>query len=294
MVSIVTINFNGFDATKRLIESLKGLLLPKFELILVDNNSCESDKDAIRNYCLPDWVRVVWSNENLGFAGGNNLGIKSAKYGYIMVLNNDTVVKDDFLTPLIEKLRCSNRVGIACSKIMNLERPNIVQFGGYAPLGRYMIDIRSVYNGCEDSCMFSKDVKTPFAHGAAMMFRRADLDVVGFMPEIYFLYFEELDWSLSFTRNGFDIWCVGKSKVYHEGSHSTSKISELKLYYNIRNRLIFASRNLHSSDKFINIMFQLFVSCPKYVVKNIREPKMVKAVFRAVFDYFCSIKKLTQ
>lgn len=288
MVSIVTINYNCFSATQRLIESLCSVVLPQFEMILVDNKSSEEEILKIKNYNFPSWVTLVFANENLGFSGGNNLGFKYAKYDYIMVLNCDTVIKTDFLTPLINKLSSDIKIGIVCPKIFYLDRPNVIQFGGYAPLGRYMIDIKSMYNNCEDNCCLTQDVVTPFAHGAAMMFHRNTLKTVGVMPESYFLYFEELDWSLSFKNKGYKIVCVNNSAVYHEGSHSTAKIPTLKLYYNIRNRLIFANRNLKGYEKMANIMFQLGVSCPKYVIRNIKEPKSVKMVFKGITDFLKS------
>lgn len=287
MVSIITINFNSSLATLRLAKSLKDAIKGElYELIVVDNDSSEEQKSILRESPIADCV--VYNGENSGFAEGNNIGIKAAKGEYIMLLNNDTIVDDDAITPLINYLKRNPSTGVACSKILSLENRTIIQFGGYAPIGRYMIDINSIYNGATDNCQMSRDVKTPFAHGAAMMFRRKDIEVVGFMPTEYFLYFEELDWSLRFTQQGYDIVCVGDSRVYHEGSHTMKQSgSYIKIYYNIRNRLIFAKKNLKGGYRVGNIAFQLFISYPKTAVKFLLKGDFVsfKATNRGVLDF---------
>lgn len=287
MVSIITINYNGAFVTKRLLDSLNEALTGvDYEVIVVDNNSSEEDKNCLRSVAKEN-VKIVYNSENSGFAAGNNIGIENSSGDYIMLLNNDTVAKNDFITPLVDFLECNVNVGIACSRIMSLENSSVIQFGGYSPVGKYMIDIKSAYNNCENTCVVSGDVKTPFAHGAAMMFRRSSLYKTGMMPLDYFLYFEELDWSMSFTSAGYEIWCVSGSMIYHEGSHSMGGVLPLKIYYNTRNRLVFAARNLKGIYRIGNIFFQLFISVPKNGFKFLLKgnPTLFKAVFCGAFDF---------
>lgn len=294
MTSIITINYNGTEVTKRLIDSLEQSLCGiDYEIVVVDNASSEDQKTLLKEYESKDRVKIIFSAQNLGFSGGNNLGIEYAKGEYIMLLNNDTIAKDDFITPLVDTLSSSKEIGLASSKIMDMEKPNIIQFGGYSVNSRYMTNIRSIYNGVEETCSYMGVTDTPFAHGAAMMFRKADLNKVGLMPLDYFLYFEELDWSMQFRNAGFKIVCVGNSKIYHEGSHTMgNKLTATKLYYNTRNRLIFAKRNLKGWSKYGNYLFQIGFSYPKNSIKMaIRgEFNLSVSISKGVFDFLTGKK----
>ena len=238
-ISIITINYNGLEDTCALIESIP--FNDNMEVIVVDNASKNLEAEAItRRY---PQVKVIKSDKNLGFAGGNNLGIQSAQGKYLFLINNDTVFKDFNIQVLIDSMESSSTIGIVCPKIRFAWDNNPIQYTGYTPLSRITIRNRAIGFGENDHGQYDTAHPTPYAHGAAMLIRRDAIDKVGLMPECYFLYYEELDWSMMFTRAGYQIWYEPACTIYHKESQSTGQNSLLRTYYLTRNRLLLVRRN---------------------------------------------------
>mgnify|MGYP002523481295 CR=1 FL=1 len=168
---------------------------------MVDNGSIKNEASILQNR-YPH-ITAIRSNQNLGFAGGNNLGIKTAKGKYLYLINNDTVFKDFNPQVLIKRLKSSQKIGMVCPKIRFAWDDNPIQFAGYTPLSTINIRNRAIGFGEEDQGQYNNPHQTPYAHGAAMMLKREAIDKVGPMPECYFLYYEEVDWSMMLTRAGY-------------------------------------------------------------------------------------------
>ena len=238
-VSIITINYNGLEDTCTLIESIP--FNGNMEVIVVDNASKNLEAEAITKR-YPQ-VKVIKSDKNLGFAGGNNLGIQSAQGKYLFLINNDTVFKDFNIQVLIDRMESSSTIGIVCPKIRFNWDNNPIQYTGYTPLSRITVRNRAIGFGENDHGQYDTAHPTPYAHGAAMLIRRDAIDKVGLMPECYFLYYEELDWSMMFTRAGYQIWYEPTCTIYHKESQATGQNSPLRTYYLTRNRLLLVRRN---------------------------------------------------
>lgn len=208
---------------------------------MVDNASKNLEAEAITKR-YPQ-VKVIKSDKNLGFAGGNNLGIQSALGKYLFLINNDTVFKDFNIQVLIDRMESSSTIGIVCPKIRFNWDNNPIQYTGYTPLSRITVRNRAIGFGENDHGQYDTAHPTPYAHGAAMLIRRDAIDKVGLMPECYFLYYEELDWSMMFTRAGYQIWYEPTCTIYHKESQATGQNSPLRTYYLTRNRLLLVRRN---------------------------------------------------
>ena len=152
------------------------------EVIIVDNASLNDEASEIEKR-YPR-VKVIRSDKNLGFAGGNNLGIKAAKGKYLFLLNNDTILKpqtSDF-RHLIDRLESSQKIGVVCPKIRFAWGENPIQFTGYTPLSKITVRNKAIGFGEEDKGQYDAPHSTPYAHGAAMMLKREVIDRVGLMP----------------------------------------------------------------------------------------------------------------
>ncbi len=245
LISFITINYNGLKDTCELIESLPRCT--EYEIIVVDNASATDEATAIA--CRYPYVKIVRSQQNLGFAGGNNLGIKAAQGRYLFFINNDTVLKGSdeekqaSLQELTKILQSSDKIGLVCPKIRFAWGDNPIQFAGYTPLNKITMRNHSIGFGEDDRGQYNRPHPTPYAHGAAMMAKREAITRVGLMPECFFLYYEEIDWSEMFTRAGYEIWYSPACTIYHKESKSTGQNSPLRTYYITRNRLLFAKRN---------------------------------------------------
>ena len=284
-VSIITINYNGLDDTCALLDTLP--FNDDLEVIVVDNASKEDEASIIEKR-YPS-VKVIRSKDNLGFAGGNNLGIKAAHGKYLFFIHNDTLLKHQAsdINHLINRLENDDKIGMVCPKIRFAWDNNPIQFAGYTPLSRITMRNKSIGYGEEDHGQYDIAHPTPYAHGAAMMVKREAIDKVGLMPECYFLYYEELDWSMMFTRAGYDIWYEPASTIYHKESQATGQESPLKVFYLTRNRLLFAKRNIQGIQKYITYCYLIGIvavrDIMKYAIKG--NPTLLRATYKGIRDF---------
>lgn len=283
-VSIITINFNGLKDTCELMETLP-LEDETIEVIVVDNASREDEASQIEQR-FPQ-VKVIQSKENLGFAGGNNLGIKAAKGKYLFFINNDTVFEGFDVLPLIARLESSEQIGIVCPKIRFSWGDHAIQYAGYTPLTKVTLRNRSIGFGESDHGQYDTPHPTPYAHGAAMMVKRKAIEKAGLMPECYFLYYEELDWSLMLRRAGYDIWYEPACTVFHKESQTTGQDSPLRTYYITRNRLLFVKRNNHHFSRYLSYLYLMVLVAGRDIVKYTLQcrPNLAKATLRGVCHF---------
>ena len=290
IVSIITINYNGLKDTCELIDSLP-LEDKSIEVIVVDNAS-KKDEASVIEARYPA-VKVIRSNKNLGFAGGNNLGIKAAQGKYLFFINNDVILKPHTsdIRHLISRLETDDKIGAVCPKIRFTWGDNPIQFAGYTPLSRYTMRNRSIGFGESDKGQYDTAHPTPYAHGAAMMVKREALEKVGLMPECYFLYYEELDWSMMFTRAGYSIWYEPACTIYHKESQATGQNSPLKTYYLTRNRLLFVKRNIKGLRRYITYTYLLLVVALRDICRYIlhRQFNLASATIKGIINFQLSI-----
>ena len=279
-LSIITINFNGIKDTCELIESIP--FSNGMEMIVVDNAS-KQDEASIIAERYPQ-VKVIRSQQNLGFAGGNNLGIKEAKGEYILLINNDTYFKEYHTDELIKRLESSDRIGIVCPKLRFAWGGNPIQFAGYTPLTRITVRNQAIGFGEEDHDQYDTAHPTPYAHGAAMLIKHDAIKKVGLMPECFFLYYEELDWSMMFTRAGYEIWYDPACTVYHKESQATGQNSPLRTHYITRNRLLLVKRNYKGINKYLSYIYLIGIVAPRDIIKYAFQGRLnlVKAVYRGI------------
>ena len=279
-ISIITINYNGLEDTCALIESIP--FNENMEVIVVDNASNNHEAEAITKK-YPK-VKVIQSEKNLGFAGGNNLGIIAAQGKYLFLINNDTIFKEFNIQSLINRMESSSEIGIVCPKIRFAWDNNPIQYTGYTPLSRITVRNRAIGFGENDHGQYDSAHPTPYAHGAAMLIRCDAIDKVGLMPECYFLYYEEIDWSMMFTRAGYQIWYEPTCTIYHKESQTTGQNSPLRTYYLTRNRLLLVRRNPQSFNKPLAYLYLIGIVAVRDILKYtfMRRLDLVKTIFRAL------------
>ena len=285
-VSIITINFNGLNDTCALIETIP--FNDNLEVIVVDNASQNQEAEIISNK-YPQ-VRVIKSDKNLGFAGGNNLGFKAAQGKYIFFINNDTIFKDFDIQALTKRLESSPNIAIVCPKIRFAWGTNPIQFTGYTPLSKITVRNQAIGFGEDDHGQYDTAHPTPYAHGAAMLIKREVIDKVGLMPECFFLYYEELDWSMMFTRAGFEIWYDPACIIYHKESQTTGQNSPFRTYYIVRNRFLLVKRNWSGVTKYLSYAYLLGVVGLRDICKNTLtgQWEILKATLRGICDFMTS------
>ena len=285
-ISIITINYNGLNDTCALIETIPNY--DKLEVIVVDNASQNQEEETntiSQNY---PYVKIIKSEKNLGFAGGNNLGIKVAQGKYLFFINNDTIFKEFNVQALIDRLESSPVIGVVCPKIRFAWGSNPIQFTGYTPLTKITVRNQSIGFGEDDLGQYDIPHPTPYAHGAAMLIKREAINKTGLMSECFFLYYEELDWSMMFTRAGYQIWYEPKCTIYHKESQSTGQNSPLRTYYIVRNRLLLVKRNWSGVTKYLSYAYLIGIVGLRDICKNALTGQwdILKATLRGIRDFF--------
>jgi GT2 family glycosyltransferase len=271
LVSIITLNYNQASVTAAFLESSKRLIYPFYEILVCDMASTNNPADVFDPLNYPN-TRLLLSNKNLGFAGGNNWGMRQAKGEFIFIVNNDTELTPDLIDLLLEPFFQNPSIGVVCPKIKYFADPHIIQYAGFHPMNPFTGRTTTIGDLEPDNGQYDHAGPTSGAHGCAMMVKREVIEKTGMFPEKFFLYYEEWDWSARILKAGFLIWYQASASIYHKESMTVGKENPLKAYYHSRNRILFMRRNSHAFQLFIFCIFFTFFTLPKavfgYVMKG--------------------------
>lgn len=254
---VILVNYNGWKDTINCINSIKEND-KKTNIIVVDNNS--TDESIIKLKKMKDII-LIKSNENLGFAGGNNIGIKYAldkKAKYVMLLNNDTEIEKNAITVLKEKLDADSSLGIVGSRIMYYDNRNLINYcGGHINWIKCLVVHDNFQKKYENN--YKQFFYTKFITGCSMMIRTEVFDRIGLLPEEYFMYFEDADFCVNSLDNGYKLGVCTDSIIYHkESASSGGSNSTFVLKWTTRNRIIFGQKyKKHSVLLLTSLLFRL-------------------------------------
>ncbi|OEK04546.1 glycosyltransferase family 2 protein [Roseivirga misakiensis] len=275
-VSIITVNYKQPGVTCELLDSIRELTYPNLETIIIDNGQMGDDSHIFSMY-LPD-VKVINVSENSGFAKGNNIGLEAASGDFLLLLNNDTEIENGLIEGLLDTLK-DQSIG-AVSPVIKFFDNHEVQFAGFTEInpitGRNEIIRKPSQTKLSD---------TPYIHGAAVMISRRVLDDCGGLPEDYFLYYEELDWSRIIRSKGYTLKVLNTVSILHKESVSTGKNSPLKVYYQTRNRVHFMQKAGSGSSILFSVYF-ILISLPKNLITHfIKGEKEHARAFKKAFSH---------
>lgn len=286
-INIVILNWNGYNDTSELLESLFKITYSNYKIIVVDNNSENDELEKLKkNYS--DKVQIIPCKENLGYAGGNNVGIKFSfeeKADFVLLLNNDTTVEPNFLEPLVNKIISSEQIGITAPQINYFNEPHIVwSAGGKISWlkGSGFAESNKMETEADKS-----DKQVSFVSGCCMLVKREVFLNVGLFDENYFLYNEDSDLCLRTLKSGYEIYISPQSKIYHKVNSSTEKkLLLLPLYYTTRNRLYFAKKNFRKIYYLTFIYIFTTMAVKSLVWMFTGRHKNIFVVKNAIKDYF--------
>ena len=254
MVSVILINYNGCKDTEECVKSLKANDCEK-KIIIVDNNS-ERDRVVYNETISKDTCEIVYLNENVGFAAGNNAGIKCAlKYNpdYILLLNNDTVVSNTCLQDFVSKSREYDDSVVITSKIV------------YFDIFIYKISEYILGIGKKDSNIYNVESQVEYVTGCVMFMSTEIFKRIGYMKEDYFLYYEDADYCCQIRECGVKLIYSPDIVIQHKESRSTNRGSNLYNYYILRNYLKYINTY---SDRKVHYLFRKFLLSLKEVLRG--------------------------
>jgi GT2 family glycosyltransferase len=268
LVSIITLNYNEAAVTAAFLESSKKLLYPHYEILVCDMASGLDPTTLINPANYPD-TRLLLSKKNLGFAGGNNWGMRQAKGEFIFIVNNDTELTPDIIQRLLEPFSQNPAIGIVCPKIKYFDDPKIIQYAGFRPMNPYTGRTSSIGDHETDNGQYNVSGVTNGAHGCAMIVKKEIIEKTGMFPEKFFLYYEEWDWSARIQKAGYLIWYQSEATIFHKESMTFGKDNPMKAYYLTRNRILYMRRNSSLFHLLVFSLFFIFFTIPKTIFINL-------------------------
>ncbi|MBC7688434.1 MAG: glycosyltransferase family 2 protein [Aquabacterium sp.] len=269
LVSLITLNMNQPAVTEALLDSLETRNnYGNIEVIVVDNASKVNPIPAWEQKY--PWVSFIHSEKNLGFTGGNNLGIRQAKGDYLFVINNDTEVTENLISQLVTTLEQNPIIGVISPKINYFDKPDILQYTGYTSMNYFTARNKCIGQYEKDNGQYDYLTgKTGYAHGAAMLVRREAMEKAGLLSDNFFIYYEELEWCERIRKAGYEIWVDMKALLYHKESMTVGKQSAFKEYYMNRNRILFNRKHAPGFALFVFTLFFTTFVIPKTLIRYI-------------------------
>jgi GT2 family glycosyltransferase len=279
-VGIVVLTWENYEDTAECLDSLRSVEYPNFEVVVVDNGSTDRSSERLEEEY--DWCDFVFNDENLGFAAGNNPGIEYALSNgvdYVLLLNNDTIVPNDFLTPLVETAR---------------DHDDAVAVGGV----QYYAGSEEVYNAGSRFVTYlggrvspSRTVKQPEAYEVDHVLTSLVLLDAGFvrdndiLHEGYFVTTDDVDLAMQARENGRKVMIEPRSRIEHKVERSFEK-SPFDVYHEMRNRLHLAEERLSTRQRrlfYVGLALSMAHFCLSWILDG--KTDLIKATAIGAYDH---------
>jgi len=258
-VYILVLNFNNWDDSRGCLESIFKIDYPNYEVVFIDNGSADNSLAKAKAWVTDKTpLTIIETGKNLGYAGGNNAGMKYAlekdDFGYLWILNNDVVVTKDALGLMVKHMQETPKAGICGCAILQSDKPNeiLTMASTYRPWFAHPLYIEGYrpYDLAKLKQYQEIEKRMDLVSGASVLVTKEFINVVGLMSEDYFLQFEELDWAIRGRRKKFTLALEPRAIVYHKCGATFSQIEgalkgKQTIYkrthdrYNTRGRLLF-------------------------------------------------------
>lgn len=279
-VYIIVLNWNGKDDTLNCLHSLHNLRMDKGEakILVIDNASTDGSLEAIKKQYKE--VEILENEANLGFAAANNLGIDYAlKKGAdcVLLLNNDTRVDPNFFFELA-KFTSTNREAGIIGPILKFKKG----FEIYYDLGGEVNFFGRAFHNSSGLLLLKEPKKVDYVSGAAMMVRKEVFEKIGKLEEKYFFGWEDVDFCFRAKEKGFETWLVPTAIVEHKIGGTIKSESVEKIYYNLRNNLLFIKIHFEGRPSLFLAYFYAATLSIKIAFNN---SKYLKAIYRSWSDF---------
>jgi len=253
-VSIIVLNWNGLGDTIECLESLKKITYPNYEVIVVDNGSRGNDAEVLGEK-FGDYIHLIRNDKNYGYTGGNNIAIRCvvnhSAPDYFLILNNDTIVAQDFLDQLVEVAESDASIGIVGPKVYYYNFPNRIQSAG----GKVNMRIgQAPHIGVKeiDAGQYDTQQEVDYLFGCCLLIKKEAIQKVGLFDESYFCYWDETDYCFRAREAGYKVVYTPEAKIWHKApmklevwdkTPSRGKASGLPHYYMARNNFKFMRKH---------------------------------------------------
>lgn len=260
-IAVAILNWNGRSLLERFLPSVLQHS-QQGDIIVIDNASTD-DSVAWMKSNHPD-VRIIQLDSNSGYAGGYNQAMKQIEHEYVVLLNSDVEVTENWLQPILDRFASDDRIGAVQPKILSLKEPNKFEYAGASGgfidhLGYPFCRGRIFYFNEEDKGQYNDAMPVFWSTGACLAVRSSAYHESGELDPQFFAHMEEIDLCWRMQRNGFTCWVDPASVVYHLGGGTLSSQSTQKTYLNFRNNLILLTKNLPQGKIFGVVLSRLIL-----------------------------------
>jgi hypothetical protein len=269
-VSVIILNWNGYLDTRECLLSLQKMDYSNYEVILVDNNSSGDEAEVLRNE-FGDYVNLIVNDQNYGFSVGSNKAIaytmRNSKPDYLLLLNNDTIVAQDFLSKIVDAMETDPMIGLAGAKILYYEFPTYIQsVGCKMNFGRGLtipIDNKRIEHEQLIQVQEVDYVDT------CLLIRAKLVEMIGALDESFYLYWEDVDYAMRVKNAGYKVVSVADARIWHKKGTPFKSLyklfvdggkihqSPIAIYYQSRNRFKFIKK-WGSRWQYISFLFFYF------------------------------------
>ena len=292
-VSIIVLNWNGKKFLKNCLDSLQKVTYSPLEIIVVDNNSTDGSQEFVKtNY---QKVILIENKENYGFAKGNNIGFKASTGDYILILNNDTVVTSNFLSPLIKDFEDNPEIACLQPQIrLSKDKELLDGVGAFLTFTGFLYHFGYLKDRMEPK--YNKKMRIFSAKGACMLLRKKAIEKVGLFDEDFFIFFEETDLCFRLWLAGYSVMYDPNSVIYHIGGGDTASSDsyryERRMHLSLRNMLCSYIKNFGARNMLIILPIFIFLelSLALYFLITLRMNLMI-VIFKAFLWNIKSMRK---
>lgn len=285
-VGVILVNYNGKNYNEECIDSILKSTYKSLEVIIVDNDSSDDSVELLKKRYMNN-ITVVETGLNLGFSGGNNVGIKLAlekKCDFILLLNNDTVIEEKMIEVML-RTSIDNEYSVISPKIYYYDNKKLIWSAGADMIWKKGIPSQRGINEIDEG-QYDKVCNVEIATGCCLMIHKSIIEKVGLLPDDYFLYYEDTDYTTQIVRSGYKILYEPFAKMYHKVSASTGGEESFSyIYYNTRNRLLFNKR--FNSENKVRYTIYFYLTRIFKIVKwfLMRRIDLIKATLKGIKDF---------
>lgn len=293
-ITVVIPHFNGIDILKDCLESLYKNTFSDFTTLVIDNGSTDGSQDFVRKE-FPQ-VKLVENKENLGYAGGCNQGIHKSDTPFVLLLNNDTVMPDNFLKEMLSAIEKDNNIAMVQPKILSIQNKNKFDYSGAAggeldifgyPFARGRIfdeveDDLHQYDAFDENCFWTS--------GCAVLLRKSVINEIGDLDEDFFAHQEEIDLNWRAQLAGYRNIVTTKTFIYHYSGYTLRSDNQRKMFLNHRNNLIMMIKNFSWHLLIIIFPLRVILELMTIIVDFVFwEGKRAKAAIKSLYDLSINI-----
>lgn len=285
-VGVILVNYNGKNYNEECIDSILKSTYKNLEVIVIDNASSDDSVELLKKRYMNN-ITVVETGLNLGFSGGNNVGIKLAlekKCDFILLLNNDTVIEEKMIEIMVET-SVNNQYCVISPKIYYYDNKEVIWSAGADMIWKKGIPAQRGMNEV-DKGQYDIECNVEIATGCCLLIHKNIIKEVGLLPDDYFLYYEDTDYTTNIVRRGYKLLYLPSARMYHKVSASTGGEESFNyIYYNTRNRLLF-NKKYNSKNKLTYTLYFYLTRLLK-IIKwlFVKRVDLIKATLQGISDY---------